>query len=623
MKIGFKIIVLMIIINISCAQNIETDTFQVITKKEDVSRNFDELWKDYDPRKEPLDIEVLKEWEEEGVVMRVLRYRLGIFKGQKSMIAAIYGFPKGEKNLPGLVQVHGGGQYADYNAVLQNAKRGYATISISWAGRINAPDYKVSPTEVKLFWADSTEHKNYKLTTDWGALDGYHAPHRYKGTSPTSITPTAWTIDKIDSPRNNLWFLWTLAARRAITFIERQPEVDAHKIGIYGHSMGGTITTLTAPDPRIKAAAPSCGGVSISDRGSVFKDVLSDYSYLKRINCPIMFLSPSNDFHGKLYDLQKALTFIKTDNWRVTCSAHHSHQDTPEFEAANILWFDQILKNDFQYPQTPKAISVLSDNMISFEVSPDKSMPILSVDVYYWQPKVEPEEINRELRKNRFWHHAIPKQDGDKWVANLELEASNRPVWVYANVLYQLDKEVSGASYYYRTYSSKNINLSSKMTIIGIDEIQTANIQETLKGGLIIESFEGNWKKDWYTYNRKNWEYITHKINNDLWRAPSNEHILTFDVLSKQSNKMTIRMDNYATEIELKGGEWQTVSLSPSQFKNRNQEILIDLMLVKELEISSEEALKVPRGESGKPLKFGGNWKGAPPTFKNLRWKQK
>ena len=70
-----------------------------------------ELWADYDPRAEPLDVEVLK------AVLKVLRYRIGIFKGQKAMMAGVYGYPKGRKNLPGLVQIHGGGQYADYRDI--------------------------------------------------------------------------------------------------------------------------------------------------------------------------------------------------------------------------------------------------------------------------------------------------------------------------------------------------------------------------------------------------------------------------------------------------------------------------------------------------------------------------
>jgi len=72
-------------------------------------QNYEERWKGFDPQKEPLDVEVLKEWEQEGVILKVIRYRIGIFKGKKAMMAAVYGYPKGAKNIPGLVQIHGGG----------------------------------------------------------------------------------------------------------------------------------------------------------------------------------------------------------------------------------------------------------------------------------------------------------------------------------------------------------------------------------------------------------------------------------------------------------------------------------------------------------------------------------
>ena len=68
---------------------------------EDVPQNRAELWAGIDMRAEPLDVEVLKEWEEDGVVLKVLRYRVGVFKGQKAMMAAVYGYPKGGSKLPG------------------------------------------------------------------------------------------------------------------------------------------------------------------------------------------------------------------------------------------------------------------------------------------------------------------------------------------------------------------------------------------------------------------------------------------------------------------------------------------------------------------------------------------
>lgn len=379
-----------------------------------------ELWAGFDPRAESLDVEVLKEWEEEGVVLQVLRYRIGIFKGQKAMMAGVYGYPKGGKNLPGLVQIHGGGQYADYRAPLTNAKRGYATISISWAGRINAPDYRVTPAEVKLLWEGKTDDPAHKLTTDWGALDTYHAPTRSGSGGFGGTKPSEWTLDAIESPRNNPWFLCTLGARRALTFLEQQPEVDKTRLGVYGHSMGGKLTVLTAgADARVKAAVPSCGGVS--DRPEELSPS-SDEVALGNINFPILFQSPSNDFHGRIDDLQTAVTEIQSADWRVTCSPHHNHQDTAEYEVASQLWFDQHLKGTFSFPSTPQ-ISVdlkAEDGIPTVTVTPDQSKPVLGVEVYYTrQGQMDGQKDDRENTKNRFWHYAKSTKRGEFWSTTL------------------------------------------------------------------------------------------------------------------------------------------------------------------------------------------------------------
>ena len=115
--------------------------------------SFEKMWSGFDPRKESLETETLKEWTEDGVRLRIVRFRIGQFKGKVARLAAVYGFPaelnENKNRVPGLVQIHGGGQYADYKACLANAKRGYATVSIAWAGRISAPNYRVTPAEVK------------------------------------------------------------------------------------------------------------------------------------------------------------------------------------------------------------------------------------------------------------------------------------------------------------------------------------------------------------------------------------------------------------------------------------------------------------------------------------------
>ena len=72
-------------------------------------QDFEETWAGFDPRAEPLDIEILSAWEEDGVVLKVLRYRIGVFKGRKAMMAAVYGYPKALRTFPAWCKFTAGG----------------------------------------------------------------------------------------------------------------------------------------------------------------------------------------------------------------------------------------------------------------------------------------------------------------------------------------------------------------------------------------------------------------------------------------------------------------------------------------------------------------------------------
>jgi len=589
-------------------------------------QTFEELWAGYDPRKEPLETEVLKEWEEDGVILRVVRLRIGIFKEKKAMLAGVYGFPKGGTKLPGLLQIHGGGQYADYKAPLTNAKRGYATLSIAWAGRISAPGYTVNPDGVKLFWDGKTDDPNYRVTTDWGALDGYHAPCRNPQNNFPSARPAAWTLDAVESPRNSPWFLCALGARRALTFLERQPEVDPERLGVYGHSMGGKLTVMTAAaDARVKAAAPSCGGISDRNTGNaLYNATLADNESLKRISCPIIFLSPANDFHGRIDDLQKALGEIASKAWRITCGAHHNHQDTEECEVASPLWFDQHLKGMFQFPKTPDSSLVLrtTGGVPAFTVVPDSAKPILSVDMFYTQQgQIEGEKNNHEKTMARFWHHAVAVRHGVAWTADLPVMDTNRPLWVYANVLYPLENPVSGAGYYYGIYTAKNFTLSSRMAIATPDQLKAAGVQATDQPSLMIETFGGDWQKEWFTYDlTDNWARKTHKLYDPKWQAPSSAK-LALDVRSEKPNKIVIGLDTHAAEIQLSGGDtWQSIVLSSADFLDADAAPLSKWEGLRELRLGPKETLRNRKGDNTKPRMLGAEWQGPKPEFRNLRW---
>jgi dienelactone hydrolase len=592
-------------------------------------QTFTEMWAGFDPRKEPLDVEVLKEWEEDGVVLKVLRYRIGVFKGQTAMMAAVYGYPKGAARIPGLVQIHGGGQFAHSNACLTNAKRGYATISIAWAGRLSAPDYTVGKDGVQLFWDEKTRDPGYRLTTDWGALDAYHAPCRNAGNNFLSMKPHPWTLDEVESPRNNPWFLVTLGARRALTFLERQDEVDGDQLGVYGHSMGGKLTVMTAAaDSRVKAAAPSCGG--ISDRrghtSDLYHTTIADDANLTEIHCPIVFLSPANDFHGTIDDLQLAVHEIGSQEWRVTCSPHHNHQDTSEYEVATQLWFDEVFRKSFSWPGTPGSELTLKteDGIPRFRVTPDPSKPILSVDVFYTQQGVIPqgrrtgEDLERSI--HRFWHHAKPENTGGEWTASLPLLRDDRPLWVYANVQYALEKPVIGAGYYYATWQADRFNVSTLLAMASPKQLNEVSVRPTMSSTLEIEDFKEDWKKEWFIYSNdpQAWQRKTHKVYDEKYKAPESAR-LTIDVRSQKPNKLIIGLDKTVAEVTIKGGnDWQTNVLSPGDFKDASGNSRESWVGIKEFRLTDQDRLRPERG--GQLVKLGTRWQGKSPEFRSLRW---
>ena len=424
------------------------------------------------------------------------------------------------------------------------------------------------------------------------------------------------------SPRNNSWFLATLAARRALTFLEQQPQVDGDRLGVYGHSMGGKLTVLTAgSDDRVKAAAPSCGG--ISDRfntNELHRNTVGDGPSLGNITCPILFLSPSNDFHGLINDLPAAIADLGTREWRITSSPHHNHQDTAEYEVATQLWFDQHLKGSFQFPQTPQLsmTPITASGVPTAGVQVDGSKPVLSVDVYYTQQgkgrvNGRDDTINT---KNRFWRHAKAKRQGDAWVVEMPLISTDLPLWAYANVSYQLEQPVTSAGYYYAVRSADQFVLSSQLRMITAEQLRSAGVQATLKPSVMIEDFEGDWQKEWFNY-RDGWARSTHKVYDPQWQTPGNAK-LALQVSCAQANKLVVKIDEYAAEVSLAGGSaWEAIEFSAVDFKNTAGKALTDFKGIKELRLSPQETL---RGKNNAVAQFGGAWQGADPIFNDLHW---
>ncbi|MGA2496487.1 MAG: acetylxylan esterase [Tepidisphaeraceae bacterium] len=601
------------------------------TKSAAIPRSVAELWAGFAEfdKATPLDAEVLKAWEQDGVVCRLVRYQVGVFKGAPAKVAAFYAFPRGGTKLPGLVQMHGGGQSAGLDSVVTDAKRGYASIAINWGGN-------------KLNFGRSKETYDGPQT-DWGKLDATHPPQRNKANHfAGALTPDEYTLDAVESPRNSNWFLVLIAARRAITFLEQQPEVDSTRIGAYGHSMGGKLTTdLAGIDKRVKAAVPSCGGAgdlvenqtdlpggNKSKLSAMELACISDNAYIPQITCPVLWLSPTNDFHAHIDNMAWNWRNLPDERVRFSISPHLNHRHTDEHAITQYLWFEEHLKSAFKMPRTPGLVLNLStaDGVPVVTVTPDDSKPVQRVDIYY---SLDPQELTR------FWRDAMAVRDGKQWKAACPVMSLEQPIFTYANAVYETPAQYRNVA---QAPGQDNVDvfaISSRVLSAAPASLQTSGAKATDRPERMIDDGSRGWH-DWYCLNWGHpplWTATTRKLKDAKWRGPDGAKLL-FEIKSQTDNALVIKFNcnawgafapgkaavDYTVMKELKGSqEWQSVSVSLNELAATDPSIsasLANWQTVTEFSIS-------PSGETvkgGQKVKVDGKaWQG-PREIRNLRW---
>ncbi len=499
------------------------DTLAPITDSAKLPKSAMELWQAYDPQAEPLEVKIIKEWKTDEVTTRYLTYKVGRFKGANSRVSAYYSFPNKPGKHPAFVWTHGGGQRAEKNRSIYFAKQGFANIDINWLGR---------PVE-----------EDMEINTDWGKVDPTQGPKFYskalrKGWK-VNLQPDEFSIDPIPSPRNSNWILLSMAGRRAITFLQDQPQVKADRIGFTGFSMGGMITALTAIDPRLKAVAPFVGGTGFKEVdfpggivGSskrqqfqnleMYQKVIDPQSYWPHVECPVAFITSSNDFHSTFERIYRSMDLLPHDDWRVSSNVHYNHQVGPEGWAVLNLWFRKYLGDEeIVIPETPPSNFSLENGIATFSVSPKAINRLAEIKIYY---SYDPNS------RTRFWHHADAKKSENTWITEIPVY-SKLPLYVFGHCTYHLDQKMT-----LQVGSSTTFSINSKQAIHEPENIDLNEMSKLAKSGL-IEDFS-NGSADWASRNGES--LTTYKLQSPMIKR-SNDKALAFTI-DPQGRDHTLRL---------------------------------------------------------------------------------
>lgn len=573
----------------------------------------DELWEGFDPKSEPLDVEVAEEWKEDGLVFRTVIYTAETAGGQRARIAAFFGFPAGKEHLPAVVHIHGGGQTASLSYVKYWARLGYAALSINWGGRA----VKGQQVEVKTDWAGFRVNQN---NADSASVYGFQ--------------PDA---------RSNSWYHWTIACRRGITLLEQTKEVDPSRIGIFGISMGGQIVWLVAgTDKRVKAAVSVYGavlqhapvpGVPDSEyapeaaKVPEWEKTIDPIAYAPGITCPFFYLSGANDFYGRIDLVDKALRAIPDQSrvWQ-SYTPHYSHHVGDEQAAALPMWMECWLKNGPKWPVSPRLNPPANDGRgASMTLAADQAGAIRRVTFY------------GSTGKNpgpRFWRTIPGTKDAESWRVD---SPANQGEFFFANVLYKSGLSLSTPLLHLAPgepgpekapagdLASVLISDFSKDT--GDWFFPDASV-DFLLGAEPVWSIQPGSPASARPGDNPAWSVATRKIGDPMWRG-SAEAALEIRLKSSQPNTLAVTVTKnmrrpagkntktYVATAQLKGQGWETVLLPMREFREVESGDPLDSWT--EADLLSLQGQFRPEDSS---RQFGEDWQGPPPDLSLMQWRK-
>jgi dienelactone hydrolase len=570
----------------------------------------EQTWAEFDPRAEPLEVEVIRESAADGIVLQHVRFVVGTFAGRKTRIAAFYARPAGHSTLPGIVQIHGGGQRAQPENARFWASHGYATVVVNWGELVIGEDRD--------------------LNTDWAGIPaGFLDPKHHN-----DVTPGEGTIHNVPHPWNSSWILYSAAARRAITFLEERPEADGANVGITGHSMGGRLTVLTATDPRVKAASPSVGG-----SGYLYADIAGVPGSARRmqadldlynatldcrvswplIKCPLLFLGATNDFNSPMELVIRGFRSLPQKNGAMSFTPHMNHRFTADNYAARVRWFDTHLKNAFQFPGTATTQLQLKtdDGIPRFNICPDLSGPhqLKSVTVFYG--------YDRDPRA-RFWRSADVVRDGDNFTAACPVMQLKEPLFAFANVTYDTGTILKMPTGYADT---SLLTVTSECQQAFPQQLAEADVKETGERQRLIEDFSHGWR-DWSLVgigHTAHWNYETHKVNDPAFFGPRDGALALEIETTAPKNILAVVMDvdrwrsytgrkprRFTALIELTDAGSHSLKIPLKEFVTPEGEVLKHYDFVTSLILTP--------GQKERPNQVRQEWQGKVPTFKNICW---
>jgi hypothetical protein len=392
---------------------------------------------------------------------------------------------------------------------------------------------------------------------------------------------------------------------------------------------------VASVDSRVKAAAPiyGCGWefyqyppdltAPVDDNLKMWRKLIAPEAHAPRVKCPLLYLSATNDGHGRMDLAFRTLDSLGTKARSQVFTPNHDHHVEPDEAKSLALFMDRHLKGaPLMWPATPEVELVAgAGDVPEVRVTPAHPEQVERVDVYYC--------LNNDWPTTRFWRTANDvKREKGVSRAPAPFLAKTDVLFAFANVSYK-----------------SGVRISSRLVKRAVTEI--AGAKPTLGRQLLIDAMETQTDWNWvpaytdpcrddrffaewkgpdgargFTLDPKTFGYGgamsyyfgTRKIGDPQFRGTGRKVLLLDYPAANAPEKLTVRLTNrvpgqnpieFTALVQLpeKGeGAWRTIRMEAGDFRDAAKNALPNWDRVEFFVLN------------------GINPPNKPPVFKHLRW---
>lgn len=390
------------------------------------------FWKIASPQELPFEEQVVSQREENGISYKEFYFTSELTDGEKYRIFAAYAAPKTKAKVAAILYIHGADGTADRAMAQAWAQRGYACLSFDWTGK---PFDEPLPYE--HYSRFSTKTRPPEKARAYDAVGQF-----------------------MPQPKESRTYHSLIAARRALSWLRAQREVNAGKLGVFGVSWGSFYSLLLGGiDSRVKASVIVYGSGFFQSTGlaggtfgltgplsysapearQAWLQSFDPEHYIAQNKAPCFMMTGTKDIFFWLPLQQRTYAALPGEKrqWLEANNNHTIHTDLKgQMNASAARWFDYHLRG--QGGPLPRVGDVtVAGRSASFVLSPQAEAT--NVQINYLLTPYDPggENISIYPAGTTHWETVAAERDEARkaWHATLpEAAAENQWISVYASM---------------------------------------------------------------------------------------------------------------------------------------------------------------------------------------------